>query len=64
MEPGQKLNVYISDPERKKARTDAKSNEREVYIAGLSKFTKEADLVKLFSPVRRDLTLHNVSLNP
>jgi hypothetical protein len=50
-EAGLKLVVYISDPGRKKGRTDAGVNDRELYIAGLSKFTKEADLQKLFEPV-------------
>jgi hypothetical protein len=43
--------VYISNPERKKERTDHDANEREVYVAGLSKFTTKADLEKLFATV-------------
>jgi len=42
------LNVYISNPERKKERTDQDANEREIYVAGLSRFTTKADLEKLF----------------
>jgi len=50
-----RLNVYISNPERKKERTDADANAREVYVAGLSKFVTKEDLEKLFrtyGPVR------------
>ncbi|KDR82688.1 hypothetical protein GALMADRAFT_57506 [Galerina marginata CBS 339.88] len=49
LEPGLALNVYISNPERKKERTDQDANEKEVYVAGLSRFTTKADLEKLFS---------------
>ncbi|TFK40639.1 hypothetical protein BDQ12DRAFT_601697 [Crucibulum laeve] len=49
LEPGLSLNVYVSNPERKKERTDQDANEKEVYVAGLSKFTAKADLEKLFS---------------
>jgi hypothetical protein len=45
------LNVYISNPELKKERTDQDANEREVYVAGLSRFTTKADLEKLFGTV-------------
>ena len=45
------MNVFISNPERKKERTDQDANEREVYVAGLSKFTTRADLEKLFKTV-------------
>ncbi|KAL5482584.1 PRP24 [Sanghuangporus weigelae] len=48
LEPGLTMNVYVSDPERKKGRTDAGANDREVYVAGLSKFVTEKDLEKLF----------------
>ncbi|KAL5501649.1 PRP24 [Sanghuangporus vaninii] len=48
LEPGLTMNVYVSDPERKKERTDAGANDREVYVAGLSKFVTEKDLEKLF----------------
>jgi hypothetical protein len=57
LEPGLPLNVYISNPERKKERTDHDANEREVYVAGLSKFTTKVDLEKLFNNVRFDLVL-------
>ncbi|KAF5338939.1 hypothetical protein D9611_008706 [Ephemerocybe angulata] len=49
LEPNLPLNVYMSNPERKKERTDHDANEREVYVAGLSKFTNKDDLQKLFS---------------
>ncbi|KAG6841698.1 hypothetical protein C0991_007968 [Blastosporella zonata] len=48
LEPNQAMNVFISNPERKKERTDQDANEREVYVAGLSKFTTQVDLDKLF----------------
>jgi len=49
LEPGLNLNVYISNPERKKERTDAGADQREVYVAGLAKSTKRADLEGLFA---------------
>ncbi|EJD34711.1 hypothetical protein AURDEDRAFT_109252 [Auricularia subglabra TFB-10046 SS5] len=48
LEPGMKLSVLMSDPTRKKERTDADANERELYIAGLSRFTKREELQALF----------------
>jgi RNA recognition motif-containing protein len=42
----------MSNPERKKERTDQDANEKEVFVAGLSKFTTQADLEKLFKTVR------------
>ena len=48
---GFKIQVFISDPGRKKGRTDAGANQKELYVAGLSKFTKELDLKRLFEPV-------------
>jgi hypothetical protein len=51
LEPGMKLNVYISNPERRKERTDANANAKEVYVAGLSKFTTKQDLEKRFGAV-------------
>jgi hypothetical protein len=45
------MSVLISDPERKKERTDASANEKEIYVAGLSKFTTKEDLMKLFQTV-------------
>jgi len=50
-----KLNVYISNPERRKERTDADANDREVYVAGLSKFVTKDDLEKLFKTVSQPL---------
>ena len=49
------LNVFISNPERKKERTDADANDREVYVAGLSKFVTKEDLEKLFKTVSQPL---------
>jgi hypothetical protein len=55
----------MSNPERKKERTDAKANEREIYVAGLSKFTAQEDLQKLFSTVRTfvDAFVHSQIFN-
>ncbi|KAK7469083.1 Splicing factor [Stygiomarasmius scandens] len=49
LEPERAINVFISNPERKKERTDQDADNRELYVAGLSKFTTKADLEKLFS---------------
>ena len=51
MDDGHKLSVYISNPERKKERTDSDANDREVYVAGLSKFVAKEDLEGLFKTV-------------
>lgn len=51
LEPGVKLVVYVSNPDRKQARSDVNKKNREVYISSLSKFTKENDIRKLFEPV-------------
>jgi RNA recognition motif-containing protein len=51
LEPNLLLNVFISDPERKKERSDQGADEREIYVAGLSRFTTKADLEKIFSTV-------------
>jgi hypothetical protein len=51
LEPGLSLNVYVSNPERKKERTDADANAREVYVAGLSRYATKEDLEKLFRTV-------------
>ncbi|KAG1745853.1 uncharacterized protein EDB91DRAFT_1119017 [Suillus paluster] len=48
LEPDRAISVLISNPERKKERTDADANERELYVAGLSKFTTKEDLRKVF----------------
>lgn len=45
------MSVFISNPERKKERTDAGANDKEVYVAGLSKFATKADLERLFKTV-------------
>lgn len=51
LQPDVPLNVFISDPERKKERSDQGANEKEIYVAGLSKFATTADLEKIFSTV-------------
>lgn len=52
LEPDMPLTVLISDPERKKDRTDSDANDREIYVAGLSRFVTKEDLEKLFKTVR------------
>ncbi len=46
------MKVYISNPTRKKERTDAGIEQREVYIAGLAKNTTQKELEELFALVR------------
>jgi hypothetical protein len=53
------LSVAISNPERRKERTDQDANEREIYVAGLSKFTTKVDLEKLFATVSKPIPLHS-----
>lgn len=35
--PGMSLQVYLSDPSRRKQRTDANANDRELFVTGISK---------------------------
>lgn len=51
LEPGLTLDVYISDPERKKDRTDANADAREIHVSGLTRSTKREDLEGLFAQV-------------
>ncbi|BGP20532.1 hypothetical protein JCM10213v2_008693 [Rhodosporidiobolus nylandii] len=46
---GETAAIQFANP---KSRTDANANDRELYIAGLARSTKEADLRKLFEPFR------------
>ncbi|KAF9257513.1 hypothetical protein L218DRAFT_910382 [Marasmius fiardii PR-910] len=48
LEPGHRMNVFISNPERKKERTDYDANDREIYVAGLNKSATKEDLEKFF----------------
>ncbi|GAA6013848.1 hypothetical protein JCM11491_000444 [Sporobolomyces phaffii] len=50
LEPGHRLGVFVSDPARKKSRTDLGANNREVYVSSLAKFVKEDELRKAFEP--------------
>lgn len=43
--------VAISDPERKKERTDADADQREVHVGGLNRTVVREDLQGLFSKV-------------
>ncbi|KAK0449212.1 hypothetical protein EV421DRAFT_1780622 [Armillaria borealis] len=47
-EPHQSLSVLISNPERKKDRSDRDADNKEIYVAGLNKMTSSDDLRKLF----------------
>ncbi|KAJ4001680.1 hypothetical protein F5050DRAFT_1708044 [Lentinula boryana] len=49
LEPDRIINVLISNPGRKKERTDQDANDRELHVAGLSKQTTKDDLQKLFT---------------
>lgn len=46
------ISVAISNPQRKKERTDAKISQREIYVAGLAKSTTQKELEGLFTDVR------------
>ncbi len=48
---GHRMSVLISNPERKKERTDSDANDREVYVAGLSKYVTKQELEALFKTV-------------
>jgi hypothetical protein len=61
LEPDRPMSVLISDPERKKERTDADANEKEIYVAGLSKFTIKEDLMKLFQTVRPAIDVYRLA---
>ncbi|GAA5845158.1 hypothetical protein JCM3766R1_002090 [Sporobolomyces carnicolor] len=50
LEPGHKLGVFVSDPSRKKSRSDTGANNRELYVSSLTKFVKEDELRKVFEP--------------
>lgn len=51
LESGFPISVLISDPERKKERSDAHADARELYVNQLSKFMNEQDMERVFSPV-------------
>lgn len=55
---GQRLQVRISDPSHRQKRSDANATKRELYVTGLPKQATEADLEKLFGPVRELNTIH------
>ncbi|KAG7088241.1 hypothetical protein E1B28_012255 [Marasmius oreades] len=48
LEPGLRMKVFISNPERKKERTDHDANEREIHVAGLNRSTTKQDLQRFF----------------
>lgn len=56
LEPNLPLNVFISDPGRRKERSDQAADEKEIYVAGLSKFTTKTDLENIFSAVSHCLS--------
>lgn len=45
------MSVLISNPTRKKDRTDVDANQKELYVANLVRSVTEADLRKAFEPV-------------
>ncbi|KAL4250529.1 hypothetical protein ABKN59_002266 [Abortiporus biennis] len=49
LEPGHNMSVFLSNPERRKERTDVDANDKEIYVAGVSKFATKEELRKLFS---------------
>jgi RNA recognition motif-containing protein len=51
LESGFPVSVLISDPDRKKQRSDANADARELYVSQLSKFMNEQDMDRVFSPV-------------
>lgn len=51
LESGFPISVLISDPERKKERSDAHADARELYVNQLSKFMNDQDMERVFSPV-------------
>ena len=63
LEPGLKVQVHISDPSARKGRTDEGANQKELYVAGLSKFAKEHELRKLFEAVSFLCALFRSSLS-
>ncbi|KAF8916956.1 hypothetical protein CPB85DRAFT_230169 [Mucidula mucida] len=48
LEAGFPLSVLISNPERKKGRTDQDADQREIHVAGLPRTTTSDDLRKIF----------------
>lgn len=44
------MQVALSDPNRKKVRSDAQSNERELFLSGLPRHVSEEELAALFGP--------------
>ncbi|KAJ9113953.1 hypothetical protein QFC19_000149 [Naganishia cerealis] len=50
LESGFPVSVLISDPDRKKQRSDANADARELYVSQLSKFMNEQDMDRVFSP--------------
>ena len=64
LESGFPISVLISDPGRKKERSDAHADARELYVNGLSKFMTDQDMDKAFSPVRLERSwLFQTSIN-
>ncbi len=51
LEAGFPLSVLISNPERKKGRTDQDADQREIHVAGLPRTTTSDDLRKIFKEV-------------
>ena len=52
LDQDRRLSVAISNPEKKKERTDADADQREVHVGGLSRSVGKGDLEALFGKVR------------
>ena len=59
--PGLPLSVFISNPERRKERTDTGADEREIYVAGISKFVTKEELADLFKTVSNMLFFYIIA---
>ena len=59
---GHPLSVFISNPERKKERTDSDANDRELHVAGLARSVTKDDLMKVFTTVRVDFRVQSIML--
>lgn len=57
------MSVAISNPSRKKERTDAKASDKEVVVSQMSKFVNKKDLERLFKPVCSSLLSYYVRLD-
>ena len=59
---GHPLSVFISNPERKKERTDSDANDRELHVAGLARSVTKDDLMKVFITARVHFRVQSIML--